>query len=69
MDPIITHALHDEDSGVQWRAVEVLGDIGDPKAFPILQKIIENEHEHSEVRTAADVALNKISTVQGSKFR
>ena len=64
VDPIITHALFDEDRGVRWRAVEALGSIGDRRAVRPLLRIIENEHEDPDAREAAFAALNKIGNTE-----
>jgi hypothetical protein len=55
---VLAKALESNPSPLGARLVEVLGDVGDPRPLPALQKALI--HEDSSVRFAAALALGKI---------
>jgi HEAT repeat protein len=46
--PFLAEALNDPNALRRWEAAKTLGEIGDPKAAPILIKALENEHKKLE---------------------
>lgn len=52
--PALSHILHDRDAGVRQKAIELLGEIGDRDAVPVLIKSLADENP--EVRWKAVLA-------------
>ncbi|MEP6802112.1 MAG: HEAT repeat domain-containing protein [Acidobacteriota bacterium] len=67
VDPLVS-ALGDQSVSVRARAVEALGEIGDPRARAALEKSARRDPD-SQVRASAAAALKKLRTGTGSESR
>lgn len=57
--PMLLEALQDDNTNVVYNVVECLGDIGDPRAVPVLMRLLHT-HVDEWVRAATLEALGKI---------
>lgn len=64
--PLIAVLESRKDMGVQEAAVVALGQIGDPRALPVLQKLLLDEESYLSVRERAAWALGRIGDPSAS---